>query len=420
VPLQTAQLGPVGASLPIQFDSGPVPNRDGPSQLKKLGRRSGYLLDYGDPYLGGTGVTSIATEVERFRSSVGAKKGLRFWKRNDQLLADLYKSMGLAVDARYFKVPAVGSSRFAYVTSFRIPNADPLYTVDEDASSRNYILHASVAAGTESTAERLAPILMRRLERHLRQMLDGRLRGKPARLPKLPEPGPPPGGPDLSALVLGPADFTGPATVLDQGYDPDPAAVSSYGVDLHPAGPFDEVGQSISWYVNANETTWQGTLFAAILSGNALTPVDVSTVGDNAEAVIGIGEDSSGARVSIALVSMWRGQALDFAFAERPTTIQPSDVQTLAQAMADHLNTGLAAGSGYAPTTWTSQRLSRSRSSSMKRTRCHVPSWSSPSRTGTDSPAVPSSMAMQWEWPLPWSMSSGQMFSVRRSQSSCA
>ena len=30
------------------------------------------------------------------------------------------------------------------------------------------------------------------------------------------------------------------------------------------------------------------------------------------------------------------------------------------------------------------------------------------------SPAVPSSMAMQCECPLPWSMSSGQMFSVRR------
>ena len=66
------------------------------------------------------------------------------------------------------------------------------------------------------------------------------------------------------------------------------------------------------------------------------------------------------------------------------------------------------------------QRLSRSRSSSRKSTRCHWPRQSSPSRTGIDSPAGPRSMDMQCEWPLPTSMSSSQTFSVRRSQSSCA
>jgi len=180
VPLQTAQLGPAGASLPIQFDSGPVRNRDGPPQLEKLGRLGGYLLDYGDPYLGGAGVTSIATEVERFRTAAGAKKGLRFWRKNEQLVTVIYRSIGLAVDARFFKVPAVGSGHFAHVTSFQIQNADPLYSVDEVASSGNYVLHASVAAGTESTAEHLAPALMARLGHRLRRMLHGNLRGKRA------------------------------------------------------------------------------------------------------------------------------------------------------------------------------------------------------------------------------------------------
>ncbi len=72
------------------------------------------------------------------------------------------------------------------------------------------------------------------------------------------------------------------------------------------------------------------------------------------------------------------------------------------------------------PTTCTSQRRSRSRSSSRKSTRCQVPRQSSPSETGIDSPAGPSSIDMQWEWPFPKSMSSGQTFSVRRSQSSWA
>ena len=405
--------------MPLEFDSGPAANRDAPAPLKKLGRLGGYLLDYGDAYVGGAGVTSIATQVERFRTPTGAKKGLRYWKNDDKSVASFYRSIGLTVGAHFFKVPAVGSSHFAYATSFQIPNADPLFTVDEEASSRSYILHANVAAGTESMAEHLAPVLMRNLEHRLRQMLDGRLRGKPARLPRLPAPGPPPGGPDLSSLVVGPSDFTGAATVIDQGYEPAPGAVSTYGIDLHPAGQFDEVQQAIGWYANANETTWQGTLFADILSsaaaaGNA-TIVDLSSVGDNAHGVI-----LTGTATPLVFVTMWQGQALDLAVAQGPSTVQPSDVQTLAQAMANHLDAGLAVASGYAPTTWTSQRRSRSRSSSMKSTRCQVPSWSSPSRTGTDSPAVPISIAMQCEWPLPCSMSSGQMFSVRRSKSSCA
>jgi len=420
VPLQTAQLGAGGASLPIQFDSGTVSNQDVGPSAKKLGRLGGYVLDYGDPYLGGAGVTGIATQVERFRTHADAKKGLKFWKKNDKSTAAIYRLIGVTASAHFFKVAAVGSGHFAYVTSLQIPNADPVYNVDEEASSGSYVLHATVTVGAESTAEHLAPALMRKLEHRLRQMLGGQLRGKPAKLPKVPEPGPPPGGPDLSTFVLGASDFTGQATVIDRGYDPDPGAVSTYGVDLQPAGPFDEVQQTISWYANANETTWQGTLAAGIFSSSGAsngTIVDLSAVGDNAHGAI-----LTGAAEPFVFVTLWQGQALDFALAQAPATVQPSDVQTLAQAMATHLNAGLPApsASGYAPTTWTSQRLSRSRSSSMKRTRCQVPSWSSPSHTGTDSPAVPSSMAMQWEWPLPWSMSSGQMFSVRRSQSSCA
>jgi hypothetical protein len=342
VPLQTAQLGSAGASLPIEFGSGPVANRDAPSQLKKLGRLGGYQLDYGDPYLGGVDVTSIKTQVERFRTPAGAKKALAFWKKSDKNLAAIYEAIGVAGSAHFFKVPAVGSGRFAYVMALQVPNADPLYIVDEAANSRGYVVHATVAAGTESTAEHLAPRLLAKLEHRLHQMFDGRLRGRAAKLPKLPTAGPPPGGPDLSTFGLVPSDFAGPATVIDQGYDADPSAVSTYEIDLHPAGPFDDVQQTIGWYANANETTWQGTLFADIFSAPAsnATVVDLSAVGDNAHGVI-----LTGAEAPFALVIMWRGQAIDLALASG-TTLQPSDVQTLAQAMANHLNAALPAALG--------------------------------------------------------------------------
>jgi hypothetical protein len=342
VPLQTAQLGPLGTSLPIQFGSGTVSNADASTGLKKLGRVVGYQLDYGNLYSGGAGVTSIVTEVEQYRTPADAKKGLEFGKKSEKLVAALYHKIGITTGAHFFKVRAVGSGSFAYVSSMKIPNADPLYTVDEETRSGSFVLHAFVAAGTESSAEHLAPVLMPKLVHRMRQLIDGHLHGTPAKLPPIPPAGPPSSGPDLSTLAVGPSDFTGTSTVANQGYGTDPTTVSSYEIDLRPAGPFQEVQQIIRWYANDNEATWEGTLFATIFSGNALTPVDLGSAGDNAQAVIGKGEDDSGNPLFIAIVAMWRGQAVDIAIAVNPTTIQPSAVQTLAQAMANRLNAGLA------------------------------------------------------------------------------
>jgi len=420
VPLQTSQLGPAGASLPIEFDSGTVSNRNAGAP-QNLGRVSGYLLDYGDPYSGGAGVTSIQTQVERFRTSGGAKKDLRFWRESDKLQGPLYRAIGISDGAGFFKVRAIGSGRYAHLTSLRIPNADPLYLVDEAASSGRFVLHATVWAGTASTAKKLAPALTAKLVHRLRLLLAGRLHGKPPNLPPPPTAGPPPGGPDLAPFVINPSDLSGQAAVTSQGYGIDLTALSNYEIQLRPAGPYDFLVQAVNWYADANEATWEGTLVSAFLFGDDVTQVDLSAVGDNAHGLILRGADESGAPIWEAVVLMWQGQAFDIAIGESSASIQPSSLVSLAQAMAGHLDSGLGQlARAQVPTTWTSQRRSRSRSSSMNRTRCQVPSWSSPSRTGTDSPAVPSSMAMQWEWPLPWSMSSGQMFSVRRSQSSCA
>src|SRR5215475_14037111 len=109
VPLQTAQLGPAGAALPIQFDSGAVSNNDLPPPLRKAGRVSGYALDYGDAFTGGAGVTAIETQVEQFRTPTGARKALKFWKANEKLGAAIYQQVGITVSAHFFKVRAVGS-----------------------------------------------------------------------------------------------------------------------------------------------------------------------------------------------------------------------------------------------------------------------------------------------------------------------
>lgn len=272
------------------------------------------------------------------------RRGSRTGRRATSSAPEFDREIGVTVGARFLETPAVGSRHFAYLTSLRIPNADPVYLVDEQATSGSFVLQATVAAGTQSAAQQLAPRLTAKLVHRLRLALAGRLHGSPAKLPRPPAPGPPPGGPDLSTLAVGPADFSGTATVTDQGYGPDPSAISTYGIELTPARPFDSVTQSISWYGNANRTTWQGTLFAEVLSFAASdggTPVEVTAVGNNASGAILPGTDQSGNLISLAFVVMWQGQALDLAIAENPTPNQPADVQALAKAMSTHLNAGL-------------------------------------------------------------------------------
>ena len=115
---------------------------------------------------------------------------------------------------------------------------------------------------------------------------------------------------------------------------------------MGPAGPFGELSQSIGWFANANEATWEGTLESDLIFNGGflqgLTPVDLSAVGDNAQAAIFPGTDLSGKPVSEAFVIMWQGQALDIALLQSPTTIQPASVQALAQTIANKLNAGLA------------------------------------------------------------------------------
>jgi hypothetical protein len=216
-------------------------------------------------------------------------------------------------------------------------------------------------------------------------------------------------------LALRQSDLVGKATV-SKGYVVDPAAISDYSVFMVPAGQFDALDQEIEWFPAANEASFYADFEnAAALEARGTTGLDLSGLGDGAQGSVTEGSSFSGGQVFFS-----SGRLAEFIFMGSQSAVSSADVTSVAQAAARTGSRPPGSVADYAPTTWTSQRRSRSRSSSMKRTRCQVPSWSSPSRTGTDSPAVPSSIAMQCEWPLPWSMSSGQMFSVRRSQSSCA
>lgn len=347
-----------GGSLALQwFDSGTVSNNEAafnaagavsPKQLKKLGRVTGYLLDYGNEFSGGPGVTEIKTGVDEYRTAKDAKKALPFWRKQDTLGVRSYKQLGVDTSSQSLKVRKLGSSHFASVTSMSIPNADPIYTVDEQVADSHFVLDSTVSAGTKTQAVQMAQNLAGQLVHRLRLGLAGKLTGTPATIPIFPEPGPPPGGPDLSTFLLGPSDLP-PATLIGEGYTLDTVAISVYAITLRPAGAFGEVDEDVGWYANDNLATWEGTLsedeIAELVSLGGqigVTSVDVSSAGDHATAAILPISATFGGNGSTAIISLWSGQAVEEILAESDSSLKTSDVQSLADAAAARLNQGLA------------------------------------------------------------------------------
>jgi len=363
VPLPKASLGSAAHGLPLAEDSGVISNSDVPAGFKKLGRLTGYGLDYGDPYRGGTGVTAIATGVSTYRTARGAKRGLALGRSDDVTEVTTLKHLGLTTTARALPRPALGGRSFAYVWTISIAGADPVSVVNEQWTEGRFVAQVQVAAGSASAATTLSRKLAKRLDKRLRLALAGRLHGKPVRLPPKVKAGPPPGGPSLAALVLQTSDLGGPATIGDQFYSVDPPALSEYEVDMNPAGPFHDLVQLIDWYPTANEATFLSGVefplltseFPVLLGGSGVTspptPVDVSSVGDAAQAATLTFTPSSGSPLYLAVVALRNGQATDFILAASDSPVQSSDVQNLAQATANRLDAGLAGWASYAPTT---------------------------------------------------------------------
>lgn len=358
IPLPKSALSPAGEPLAIAQESGVVSNQlaagnsqsGTPESFARLGRLTGYNLTYGDPFTGGPGITEISTGVEQYKTPAKAEKGLAFWRKDDTLIAHRIDQYGIVLRLKTVKVPAVGTRRFGDVTTVSVANAVPVSIADEQAVESKYVLQVGAAGGSAAAASALASKLLRALDHRFQRAEKGRLHGRPVRLPARPRAGPPTGGPDLATLALGPADLTGTATVLEHDYLVDPAALSAYVLDMNPAGQFHDVSQEIEWYSTANEATFLTTLGAATLADELgylfgevpnVTPVDLSGVGDDAHGYLlrfGLEDD-------IAEVGLSRGQASDFAVVSNSAApIQASDVQSVAQAMATHLDAGVPVG----------------------------------------------------------------------------
>jgi hypothetical protein len=360
VVLPKSALGSAGRSLQVSPDSGVVSNDDAsigsvaakPNTFDKLGRITGYELLYGDQYSGGSGVTGISTGVDKYKTSAGAKGGLAFWRKDDPKITAL-EPYGLPIMVKALKAAKVGTRRFAEAATYAVPNSAAVSIVDEQFIDGRYVLHAGVAAGSLSAAAHLAGKLARTLDHRLRLAETGQLRGKPVKVPKPLNGGPPAGGPDLATVALTASDFGGQATIFDQGYGtPTTPSLSSYAQEMQPAGSFADLDQFIDWFPRANDATvlsrFEGVGFAYVLAAGGLTgvpgqytPVDLSAVGDNAYGAFVSVTPPGQSTVYFVVVALSSGQVADFILAGSESQVQSADVVNLAQLAANRLDAGL-------------------------------------------------------------------------------
>ena len=346
VPLPKSVIGPAAASFSVAYDSGRLSNADAAAHtpdatkktLQKLGRLDGYAVEYGNAFTGAAGVTAVRTAVDRYKTAADARRALAFWKKEDAALRRL-DNPSFSVTSVPVKLPrpAARTSHFAYLTSYSASNIVPVSGIDEQIADGRYVLDVIVTAGSAATAEELAPELARKLVARLRLERKGRLHASPVTVPKQ-KAGPPPGGPELSALRLRADDLVGKATV-GRGYVVDPAAISDYSVLMIPAGQFDFLDQEIEWYPVPNEAAFFADFQnAAALSQRGSTALDLSGVGDGAQGSITAGSSFDSGQVFFS-----SGRLAQLIVVVSQDAIDSNDMLSIAQVAAARID---AAGLG--------------------------------------------------------------------------
>lgn len=354
LPLPRSALGQAGRSLSLAPDSGTDSNARSASQaagnvsakqLKRLGRISGYLLDYGTPFSDSPAVSEIQTEIERYRTPTAAHKGLGFWRKQELDVRPL-KALGLHITFKKVALAHVPRPYWAYLSTGKINGLKPVYAVDAEIVEGAYLLDVSIAAGSPAAAQRLVPVIAHRFDRRFRLAQQGRLQAKPVTLPK-GKPGPPAHGAKPGRAALTRSDLGSPATIRHAGYVSsrsafDEYSISAYDLAVAPAGSYDELAQEVSLAGSTLEVKYFAVLAAGAFTHAAggagtATPVNLSGVGDNAFGELL--EVSAGANsASEAILVLSRGKYLDFVIAAATAKLSASDVQSLAKKAGHRLD----------------------------------------------------------------------------------
>lgn len=358
VPLPKPALGAAARNLPIAHDSGVASNAQEASQasgnvtakqLTHLGRVTGYLLDYGNPFGSSAGIHEIQTEIERYRTPASARKGLAFWRRQEVQKPPL-RGAGIHFSSKKLQLAGVPAPNWAYAQGISIKGLKPVQGVDAQFQHGPYLLDVSVAAASTAAAARLVPTLARRFYARLRLALAGRLHATPVALPPTLKAGPPPHGPKPAALVLRTSDLAKGSKVLHKGYvkpkgSLDQNALSVYDLTMASPGSFPVLTQEVLVGSSKLEMQYFGAIvLSAGVAGTGSgavksTPVALPGVGDNARGELAQ-VTINGQTVQEEAVVLVRGSYLDFAIEVSPSAFTAADVRKLAGLTVKRLDAG--------------------------------------------------------------------------------
>jgi hypothetical protein len=183
LPLPASAIGPDAELLPLQPDSGVVPNTHvhmngrgtrliptrsahlGSTNWVTLGRISGYALDYGLGASGGAGVTEVYTSVDQYKTRGDAKQGLALWEGFD-VASEIPQpgQGGLTFGFTAEALAPVGSGQFAFLAGYSAANIAPVFGLDEQFTEGRYEADVTVWAGNAAAATTLAQSLAKKLD----------------------------------------------------------------------------------------------------------------------------------------------------------------------------------------------------------------------------------------------------------------
>lgn len=352
MPLPLVAYGPAAQALPIALDSGVVSNAEAAQEtnegasaavLARLGRLTGYMLDYGSKIPSGRGVTEVQTTVEQYRTAAAAAAGLAFWRKDDADVAAA-KASGIAVTFSRFAPAGLGTASFGDLGSVELSGEPTVYGADVGFVAGSLVGEVSITASTPTLSRPLAQAAALKLRARIRAVLKGRISGAPVALPAIPKAGPPLHGPSPASLALTAADVDG--TVAHQGYliDTSLDPVSEYERSLVLAGDAGLVQEEVTLFRTPDQARYELTILADFaLSQRAwkaqaglgdpirsFSPKPVTIhAGNEAHGVLGLAHLANGRSVYLAFILMRVGSVIEYI-----TVATPSEVKLLPSALA--------------------------------------------------------------------------------------
>jgi hypothetical protein len=355
MPLPLAAYGTLAGRLPLGSDSGIDTNAVAASNanqtvtgvgLTKLGRVSGYDLDYGG-LPSGARVFDVESHVDLYKTPPQAVAGLAFW-RKDETAQPPPAASGISIAAKFYPVPGFGRHSFAYGGKGTVTGVAPFYEYDVYFVEGDIVAETSAAATEPNLPRPLALAAARKLRVRIAAVLAGRVQGRPVRLPvtSLTTAGPPPGGPNLASLALTTGNL-GSGKIESQGYQPNPTfgPISSYRRTLTPGGPFAYLAETVSSYSAAEQATWVLTVMEGVFAlgpswkdvvgpdFKSFAPARVKlSAGDEARSVLGVATLKDGRKFDLTFVGVRKGRTLITIIAATPVgaKLLPSGVKELA------------------------------------------------------------------------------------------